>query len=62
MQTVTDSAATTSGENAESESRQLLIRVDSTVYEVTAYFSQTAKETLEDKIPRLMMSEVNQNA
>jgi hypothetical protein len=62
MQTVKDSAATTSGENAESESRQLLIRVGSTVYEVTAYFSQTAKETMEDKCLRLMMSEVNKSA
>ena len=34
-------------------------RIGSTNYEVSVYFSQTSKETIEDKLLRLMMREVD---
>ncbi|MDR2515692.1 MAG: transposon-encoded TnpW family protein [Christensenellaceae bacterium] len=57
MQTVQNSAATTPDTERE-EPRKLLKRIGSTLYEVTVYFSESAKETMEDKCLRLMKSEV----
>jgi hypothetical protein len=57
MQTVQNSTATTPGTERE-EPRKLLKRIGSTLYEVTVYFSESAKETMEDKCLRLMKSEV----
>ena len=37
-------------------------RIGSTVYRVTVYYSQTSGDTLEDKLMRLMESEVRGNA
>ena len=37
-------------------------RIGSTMYEVSIRFSETSKETLEDKILRLMEREVNKSA
>lgn len=36
-------------------------RIGSTVYEVSVYFSETSKETLEDKIKRLIEREAVTN-
>ena len=57
MQTVQNSAATMPDTKRE-EPRKLLKRIGSTLYEVTVYFSESAKETMEDKCLRLMKSEV----
>ena len=37
-------------------------RIGSTVYRVTVHFSQTSTESLEDKLLRLMESEVRESA
>jgi len=44
------------------EPQVLLKRVGSTNFIVSVHFSQTSKETLEDKLLRLMESEVKSNA
>ena len=38
---------------------KLLERIGSTTYEVTVHFSKTSKETMEDKLLRLIEREVN---
>ncbi|WP_409967762.1 transposon-encoded TnpW family protein [Bengtsoniella intestinalis] len=35
-------------------------KVGNTTYHVNVYFSQTSKETLEDKIERLILQEIDQ--
>jgi hypothetical protein len=50
------SAATTAQEGREPV--KLLERVGSTTFEVTVHFSNTSKETIEDKILRLIEREV----
>ena len=40
----------------------LLKRIGSTVYHVTVHFSETSKETMEDKILRLIEREVRDSA
>jgi hypothetical protein len=57
MQTVQNSATATPEAKRE-EPCKLLKRIGSTLYEVTVYFSESAKETMEDKCLRLMKSEV----
>ena len=37
-------------------------RIGSTVYRVRVHFSETSKETIEDKLLRLMESEVRESA
>lgn len=37
-------------------------RIGSTAYRVTVHFSQTSKETVEDRVIRLMESEVRESA
>lgn len=37
---------------------KMLRRIGSTTYEVSAYFSETGKETMSDKIIRLIRNEV----
>jgi hypothetical protein len=56
MQTVKNGAAA-KPETERAEPRKLLRRIGSTLYEVTVYFSESAKETMEDKCFRLMMSD-----
>jgi len=53
--TAVKSAAWTSREG--SEPVKLLERIDSTTYEVSIHFSETSKETLEDKLIRLIERE-----
>jgi hypothetical protein len=46
----------------EAEPLKLLKQIGSTVYSVNIHFSTTSKETLEDKIIRLIESEVTRSA
>jgi len=57
--TAVKSAAMTS--QMESEPVKLLRRIGSTTYEVTIHFSKTSKETVEDKILRIIEREVTRN-
>jgi hypothetical protein len=43
--------------NARTGAFKMRKRINSTTYEVTAYFSQESKETLNDKIRRLIRNE-----
>ena len=49
-----------SGESAEPEMYDK--RIGSTVYRVSVHFSETSTETIEDKLLRLMESEVRESA
>ena len=63
MYTAADkSAVRTQGSNAHAEPVKLLERIGSTTFEVTIYFSSTSKETMEDKILRLIEREVRDSA
>jgi hypothetical protein len=44
------------------ESLKLLKRIGTTTFEVSVHFSETSKETLEDKILRLIEREVTRSA
>ena len=59
MQSDVNSAAT---ENNQSEPPKYEKRIGSTVYRVTVHFSRTSTETIEDKLLRLMESEVRESA
>jgi hypothetical protein len=59
MQTVNAAAATAKPER---EPLKLLKRLGSTTFMVTVRFSETSKETLEDKILRLIEGEVTKIA
>ena len=62
-QTQTASAVKTQGEiTAYAEPINLRKRIGSTVYTVTVHFSKTSRETAEDKILRLIESEVRHSA
>ena len=56
------SAAETHGKNAHAEPVKLRKRIGSTTYVVSVHFSKTSKETLEDKILRLIEGEVTKTA
>ena len=61
MQTVTSknlAVAGTQGGTAHAEPLNVRKRIGSTVYEVHIHFNQDAKETMNDKILRLIRSEV----
>jgi hypothetical protein len=60
MQTVTKTVAKTA-RPAEREPFKLLKRVGSTTYVVSARFSETATETLEEKILRMIEREAMSN-
>ena len=62
MQTANKSAAGISGVTAAREPLNLLKRIGSTTYKVSVHFSETSKETMEDKLLRLMEREVNKIA
>jgi len=59
MQDEVESAATT---RESAEPFVFKKRIGSTVYRVTAHFSRTSAETIEDKLMRLMESEVREIA
>lgn len=54
-----ESSKVTSTPDREAQSRPvtMLKRIGSTTYEVSVHFSQTSKETVNDKIARLIKSE-----
>ena len=56
------SAATTQGDIAHAEPVMLRKRIGSTNYVVNVHFSDKSKETIEDKILRLIEREVNKIA
>ena len=58
MQSEVNSAAT----RESAEPPRFEKRIGSTVYRVTVHFSQTSTESLEDKLLRLMESEVRESA
>jgi hypothetical protein len=57
MQTAKNAVAKTSGRNAESEPLTMRKRIGSTTYVVSVRFSKTSKETLQDKVLRLLERE-----
>ena len=56
MRTQNTSAAVTSGNIAKTEP-VIPLRIGSTTFEVAIRFSETSKETLEDKLLRLILSD-----
>ncbi|MDR1247157.1 MAG: transposon-encoded TnpW family protein [Clostridiales Family XIII bacterium] len=58
--TAVKSAASTA--RKEREPVKLLRRIGSTTYEVTVHFSNKSKETMEDKLLRIMEREVRNDA
>jgi hypothetical protein len=57
-----NSAAKTHGEIAVAEPLKLLTRIGSTTYKVSIRFSDNATETMEQKLLRLIESEVSKGA
>ena len=55
--TAKSTAAETRGAIAHAEPINMRKRIGSTVYEVRVYFNQDAKETMDDKILRLIHNE-----
>ena len=55
-------AAVTRSDNAHGEPLKLQKRIGSTLYILTAYTGPNATETMEDKLLRLIESEVNKSA
>jgi hypothetical protein len=53
----TNTALAESGTQAARESRTITRRIGSTDFEIAVFFSATSKETLNDKIRRLLKSE-----
>jgi hypothetical protein len=59
---VKDGAAITAGQMSEREPHKVLrTRIGSTEFLISVRFSETSKETIEDKILRLIESEVRSN-
>ena len=58
MQNEVKSAATAQGKPAQANPPMFTKRIGSTVYRVSIHFNDTSTETVEDKILRLMKSEV----
>jgi len=52
-------AAKTRSNNAHAEPLKLLRRIGSTTVEITVHFSNASKETLEDKLLRMIEREVD---
>ena len=53
------SAVRTQGRNADAEPINLTKRIGSTNYRVSVYFSATSRETISDKITRLIKNDVS---
>ena len=60
MQTQETSAVRTQGGNANAEPVNLYRRIGSTNYKVTIHFSTTSRETINDKILRLIKNDAAQ--
>jgi len=61
MQTA-NSAAENNEPQTHAEPLRLTKRIASTTFEVSVHFSETSRETMEDKILRLIMREVKEGA
>ena len=61
MQNEVKTAVTVQGKNAQPTPPMFTKRIGSTVYRVSVHFNDTSTETVEDKILRLMKSEVRNN-
>jgi hypothetical protein len=62
MRTHEKSAAKTQGEHAYAEPMNLTKRIGSTTYLVSVHFNKESKETVQDKIIRLIENEVRNSA
>ena len=62
MQTAVNRTAKTLGKGANAEPVGFQKRIGSITFVVAVHFSQTNKETLEDKVLRLIESEVRETA
>lgn len=62
MQSDVTNTAPAQGEATDNAPPMFSKRIGSTVYRVTMNFSQTSSETIEDKLLRLMRSEVRDGA
>jgi hypothetical protein len=62
MQNAESRAAMTEGKDTPAEPVEFHKRIGSTDYVVSVLFSRTSKETLEDKVSRLIESEVRESA
>ena len=60
--TAVKSAVSMLGKNTEAEPVMLQKRIDSTMFIVNVRFSNTATETMQDKVLRLIESEVQKSA
>jgi hypothetical protein len=61
MKTTVNSAARTQG-NAHAEPVKIVKRIGSTTFVVAVHFSQTDRETIQDKVKRLIEQEVGRSA
>jgi len=62
MQNSVGNTANPQGENPKTPPTMFSKRIGSTTYNVSVYHSQTSKETIEDKLMRLIESEVRRSA
>jgi len=62
MQNSVGNTAKPHGEKPNHTAAMFSTRIGSTVYTVSVYQSQTSKETIEDKLMRLIESEVRRSA
>jgi len=62
MQTIETNEAIAQGESTHAEPVKFSKRIGSTTYTVAIHFSQTSKETAQDKLRRLIEHEVRNNA
>jgi len=62
MQNGVGNAANPQGEKPKATPTNFTTRIGSTTYTVSVYQSQTSKETIEDKLMRLIESEVRRSA
>jgi len=62
MQTTIASVAKTQGDTAHAEPMKFSKRIGSTVYTVAVHYDQTGRETIQDKLLRLIEQEVSKIA
>ena len=62
MKTTVNSAARTQGNATHAEPVKIVKRIGSTTFVVAVHFSQTDRETMQDKVKRLIEQEVGKSA
>jgi len=62
MQNIVKIKGATPGMNIQAEPVKMRKRIGSTVYEINVYFNHDAKETMNDKIIRLIKNDLNFSA